>query len=348
MKWQSNPVVTSYECDLVNFEFFGNESVTCTEAKPDGSTDTIHYWALSLQLPWGSFIIHPMPDYEERLKEVKSSHGVEVTARGVVTFSKEEEQSQVQRRLDEICRIISFSRGTKVDWVNLRGLSKDELSTLSLRNCVTRPFSPWPLIHPNHPEDTRIFVESAYPNYTRLRDLYHLDIACEMYLDAKNETTYLESRALNAVALLDMLQSQYAETNDLTNIVSSAKSFFDYLKPRLTEVLNVYPQISQEDRAEILSKLPELNRRSYLSVMKKWLTSLDVPYADPELSKIRDSRHSLAHRLQFCSTDSREKTREYMRILGLLHRALLRLLHYSGNYIDFDLDATKIKVAALK
>jgi hypothetical protein len=305
-----------------------------------------HYLALNLAVPWGELTIHPRSDYEERLEGAKGGKRVEVTAEGWAIPHDLAEQ-ELEKHLEETCRILSLCRGTKVNWVNLEGVSaQGKRVNLCLLNCITRPFSIWPLILPNDQKDTAEFVKRAYPNYLKLRDEYNLDIACEMFLDAKNEAIYLQSRALIAVALLDFLQSQYAEKNDLTSIVSVSRHLLDYLRPKLTDILGSFG-CSEDDCKEILGKLPELNRRSYLSVMKKWLTSLKVPYTDEELSRVRDSRHSLAHSLQFCGTNDGDKIREYMRILGLLHRTLLRLLDYSGNYVDFDLDLRRIKVASL-
>jgi len=140
-----------------------------------------------------------------------------------------------------------------------------------LKNSITWPFSSLTLIDCRNPHDTPTFIEKVYPYYLKFRDTYNLDIAIEQCLDAKRETAYLETRGLAAVALIDSLQQLYASGHRLTEIVKG----FSKRKYRLREYLknfitSTFPDIQSGELGEVLQKVPELNRRSFLNLLKEW------------------------------------------------------------------------------
>jgi hypothetical protein len=66
-----------------------------------------------------------------------------------------------------------------------------------------------PLIDSQNRNETATFIKQIYPSYISLKDKYSLEKGIEVYLDAKREGTYLETRALVAAVLLDFLTRRY-------------------------------------------------------------------------------------------------------------------------------------------
>ncbi len=328
-----------FKFSLVNFEFLGNEPAV-RYLKKGSQTVEEHYLSLKLALPWGKVNIHPVSNSTQVLNRIKAQKGIAVTSEAIVSTLPRSNFTETVARLEELCRLLSLSRGTKINWVNAESLdSGGNLTPVVLKNSITWPFSSLTLIDYRNPNDTMTFIEKVYPAYLKYRDRYNLDIAIEQYLDAKRETAYLETRGLAAVALVDSLQQLYASGHGLTEIVNGFSKrkyrFREYLKNFIT---STFPNTQIGELNEVLQKIPELNRRSFLNLLKEWTSDLGLQIPDSELSAIRDTRNSLAHSMRFKSTASHGKVREYFRLINLINQVFLKLLEYQGYYINVNLE----------
>ncbi len=327
-----------YTFSVVNFEFVGD---TLVEKVVQNNTKQIEqsYSDLVLKAPWGTAVVKPIPGYDSIVKKLKAEKGISITCKIVAEPATNMELEELICKMDELCRLLSLSRGTKITWINVEEYTKDGITCgIILKNAVTWPFSSLPLIDPRERSDTPLFIEKAYPTYLTLHTLYNLDIAIEQYLDAKRATAYLETRALAAVALIDSLQQQCASCHELTEIVKDFGKQNVLLQDCLKNfVASAFPSIKQEEMTEILGKIPELNRRSFLNLLKKWMDSLGLQILDSELSAIKNTRNALAHRMCFKSSDGQEKVREYFRLINLIDQVFLKLLDYEGYFININL-----------
>jgi len=328
-----------FKFSLVNFEFLGNEPAV-RYLKRGSKTVEEHYQSLKLVLPWGEVSIHPVSNCTQILNRIKAQKGIAVTSEALVSAPPRSNFPETVARLEELCRLLSLSRGTKINWVNAESFdSGGDLTPVVLKNSITWPFSSLTLIDYRNPHDTLTFIEKVYPYYLKFRDTYNLDIAIEQCLDAKRETAYLETRGLAAVALIDSLQQLHASSHRLTEIVKGFSKrkyrFREYLKNLIT---STFPDIQSGELNEILQKMPELNRRSFLNLLKEWTSDIGLQIPDSELSAIRDTRNSLAHSMRFKATASHGKIREYFRLINLINEAFLKLLKYQGYYINVNLE----------
>lgn len=329
---------------VVNFEFMGNNIVK--KAIKDDSKQVVQFHTnLLLKTHWGIAVVNRVPDYDSIIKRVKAQKGIAVTCEIIAEPSVSMGLKELTPKIDEMCRLLSLSRGTKITWVNAEEyVGGGKTCGIILRNAVTWPFSSLPLIDPREPSDTPLFIEKVYPTYLKLRDVYNLDIAIEQCLDAKRETAYLETRALAAVALVDSLQQQHASGHELTEIVKEFGKQENGIRKCLESfITSAFPSIKEEQLDEIAGKIPELNRRSFLNLLKKWVDNLDLQIPASELSAIRDTRHSLAHRMCFKSCDELGKKREYFRLVNFINMVFLKLLGYQGYSIHVDLPTLAFK-----
>lgn len=334
-----------YRFSVVNFEFTGNHSAK--RIIQDGPKQVEHFYRnLELKTPWGIATVDPVPDYDDLIRRIKAQKGISVTCEVVAKPPVNMELGEVTSKTDELCRLLSLARGTKITWINAEECIEDEKAhRIILRNHVTWPFSSFPLIDPRNLQDTALFIEKVYPTYLKLRDSYNLDIAIEQYLDAKRETAYLETRALAAVSLLDFLQGQYASPRRLDKIVSNfckekRKQLRNHLKEYLVELL---PCIDGSALNEMVEKVSELNRRSYLNLLILWVRDLELDMSQDELSRVKDTRNSLVHGAKFLSGDSTGKIREYFRVIRLIDQVFLKLLGYDGHFVDVNLDTLRFE-----
>jgi hypothetical protein len=327
-----------YEFSVVNLEFLGNHPVQKTIIEDSRKTEHI-YLDLQLETPWGIAEIDRVADYDSVISKIKAQKGISVTCTLLVKPTVHMELKSVIAKVDELCKLLSLARGTKINWINAQSYTQaDKLCHTMLKNSIVWPFSHHSLIDPRNPNDTPFFIKKVYPAYLRRRDRYNLDIAIEQYLDAKRETAYLETRALAAVALIDSLQQQYASGHGLTEIVKGFGKQKNGVRECLKNfITSAFPNIKKRELDEILGKIPELNRRSFLNLLKKWMGDLGLQIPDSELSAIKDTRNSLAHRMCFKSSDKREKTREYFRLINLINQVFLKLLDYKGYFIHVNL-----------
>ena len=337
--WPRGQVHASYyKFRVVNFEFIGNHPAKRIIA--NGTKQVEHFYRdLELKTPWGIAVADPVPDYDDVVHKIKAQKGISVTCEVFARPSLSMELAEVTSKLDELCRLFSLARGTKITWINAEGYTEDgHLHQVILKTSVTWPFSHFAVIDTRNPEDIAVFIQKAYPAYLELRKLYNLDVAIDLYLDAKRETAYLETRALAAVVLLDFLQQRYASQHGFDQIIDDfggqkGKEFRDRLREL---ILSFFSNIYDDNLKEMLDKTPELNRRSYLNLLKLWTCHLGLKIPRHELSRVRDTRHALAHKGEFTSADPREKLREYYRVTNIIDQAFLKLLNYDGYFIHVD------------
>ncbi len=328
-----------YRFSLVNFEFLGNEGGERNLNKGKQTTKE-YYRVLKITLPWGEIAIHPLHNESEIIRRVKAQKGIAVTCEALVNVLSGANLADTIEKVDELCRLLSLARGTKINWISAESMTKDgKIKYVILKQSVTWPFSSLTLIDYRNPNDTPLFVEKAYPVYLRRRDSYNLDIAVEQYLDAKRETAYLETRGLAAVALIDSLQQLYASESGVAEIVKGFGKQNNKVREHLKIFMkSAFPDIKDEELQEMLQKVPELNRKSFLNLLKMWTHTLGLQIPDSELAAVRDTRNSLAHKMCFKSTDQVEKVREYFRLINIINQAFLKLLDYRGYFIHIDLN----------
>lgn len=338
--WLENKVrAKRYKFSVVNFEFLGNHPVQKAIRNDDRKIEHT-YLDLKLETPWGIAEIDPVADYDSVIPKLKAQKGISVTCTLLAKPTVHMEFKSVIAKVEELCKLLSLARGTKINWINAQSYTQDgQLCHTILKNSIAWPFSQYPLIDPRNPNDTPFFIKKVYPAYLRNRDSYNLDIAIEQYLDAKRETAYLETRGLAAAALIDSLQQLYASENDFVEIVKDFAQQKNIVRNGMKTLMkSTFPDIKVEELQEVLAKIPELNRRAFLNLLKEWTSDLGLHIPDSELSAIKDTRNSLAHEMRFKSTDNRGKVREYFRLINLTNQIFLKLLGYQGYYIHVDLE----------
>ena len=363
---EGSSVVRSVRFGITNFKF------VTTQVGKDENNRFVSWLPLILNDGKSviNFCMRPVPDYDKLIRRLQTLKTIEVTCEAVAYVSGEDAIPALEQAAEALCRILSVARGTKIQWVYRD--QYDEQGILLKRTHyehITKSFCPMAIIDARYEGrvETRDFIEGAYPVFLERRDPYKLDKGTiDAYLDAKSEDDYLETRAVKLAVALEKLKAVF-----LSQPESSSKEFvideslFDSIKPKMKsaigEVLNA-EGVGAAERGEIYPKLSGLNRRSFADLLKGFLQYIKLDVNPKDLQLFIQCRNKLVHTGEFycvaASPVERKKctplptpAEEYYFMVNFLDRIFLRLLAYSGNYVDYrtimtGLDKAKLCVAS--
>lgn len=288
---------------ITNFEFIGTE--------PTHRSDNSSYLTLPLDLRTDSrstkLLIKPLDLYEKIMKRVETLKSIDVSCEAITEILTDGNIAVVTEVVDDLCYILSVARGTKIQWVycdQYNGAGKLISRTHSSR--ITKPYCPLKIIHPvaGGGRETKTFIEQAYRVYVDKRESYRLSNGTiDAYLDAKAEADYLEMRGVKFAVAMEILKTVFRKS---MNIKGGA---FKSLTENLCNSIN-------------------------LSVSKQ------------EINLFVKCRNSLIHEGEFFCITAKPKQRkrfkalgtqieEYLFLVNFLDRVFLKLLGYSGPYIDW-------------
>jgi len=117
------------------------------------------------------------------------------------------------------------------------------------------------------------------------------------------------------------------------------------MKIAIGEILKA-ESVGPTERGEIYPKLTGLNRRSFADLLKGFLHYIKLDVNPKDLHLFIQCRNKLVHTGEFyclaASSAERKKcaplptpAEEYYFMVNFLDRIFLRLLSYSGNYVDY-------------
>ncbi len=331
---------------LNNFEFVGTEPFTRSGAQ-------FLALPLVLQCQEGSQEVRIVPceGYPQIVKRLHAQRGVEVTAELELLLDEEEELHPVMGSVMDWCRILSVARGTRVMPAYMRGYSaEDECLLESYSRMRISSYTPMPLIDDRWGDETKAFVESALKTYRKRREQFHLDTGpIDGYLDAKLEADHIEMRGVKLVVVMEMLVTKWLKYHDgraRRSILDSGKA--KELKNRLkngTVAFCSQHEVACESAEHLQSKLGSINDLPFRSKLEELLQFLDVPLSDEDVRMFVKSRNSLVHTGFYSSSKTKDKCKrplelssskhEFCFLLSFLDRVFLKLMNYSGPYIDW-------------
>jgi hypothetical protein len=239
-----------------------------------------------------------------------------------------------KEEVDDLCLLLSFSRGTTVGWIYSENVEEGRVVRTKLRAAKTSSLTGPPVIDPYW--DTGEFVRKTFPHFRELKDRFRLKAVLLSYLDAKKEDVYLETRALRAATTLDLLAGCFASVYEQEYIGGTSK--FKKVKAAVKASLENVKDLSPVELSELSEKLGELRRRSLKRLLTQLIKEFRVPPARPEreriLGRVVDTRNALVHRAKFRTPPPGSAYPEYCELIGLLDRIILRMLGYEGPFID--------------
>lgn len=323
---QKSNTFKSVRFGITNLEFFGNK----LREYPNGGGA----WdILSVNLGDKVIEIHEVQDHKAIMESVKAQRSIDVTCEAVMSISSIDDLDAAIPLIDTLCKLLSFARGMKINWIYYDCYDSDMGRLLSFhKNSIVWQYAGLPLIDPRNPHDTASFVKQSFSAYLSQRDDYGLDIAIETYLDAKRETGYLETRALRAVVVLEFLKSRYAKRGKIEFILRGChfKKVSRKIRLVLQQEFNSM-SLPRNILDEMKSRITELNRKSFRAILEAMFAELGISVTKDELGRFIKIRNSLIHKASFVTT---EYWQEYTFLIGTLDRIFSKILNYNGTFLD--------------
>ena len=344
---------------ITNFEFIGT--------RPTRASDNSFYLNLPLDLQSNSrstrLLIKPLDLNGKIMRRLRTLKSVDVSCEVIAEISADGDVAVVREVVDDLCYILSIARGTKIQWVYCDSYNAAEkLISREHSSRITKPYCPLPIIHPvsSGGKETKTFIEQVYKTYVAKRESYNLSKGTiDAYLDAKAEGDYLEMRGIKLVVAMEMLKAVVLELpyTFVEEYVITEQKFMELAHTLCTAVDDVLQKenIDKDSRKAICNdkKVLELNRRSFAHFLKKLCRHIGLKVKETEIRQFVEFRNKLVHRGRFYWTiatqEEREKYKplpsrsyEYFFLVNFLDRVFLKLLGYSGPYIDWRIPGNPI------
>jgi len=331
--------------------------VVCTA---NSGKDKLNFFLTNVALPPRS--LHPslpvdrvslmrFPNYDKIMPKLQVCKDIQVTAELCCEISPDTKINHVIDSVDALCAVLSIARGTRVQWVLWEQLDKDgNLVHRSHHSKITKNYCGLNLIDPNQLEDNQSFLDVALPAYQDTKNHYALNQrTIGAYLDAKAEGDFLELRGAKLAVAMELLRTSLLEDPESkmeTNILE--ENHFEKLSPKIGSAIRdaCGCNVSSNDKNAICAKIPGLNRRSFSNHLRKLTRSLGLPIPINDQRLFISCRNKLVHEgAYYCKAATpieRESVRalespvqEYFFLVHFLDRIFLRLLGYSGPYLDW-------------
>lgn len=298
-------------------------------------------------------VIRRLQNYSRTMVGLQTLRHTDVTCEVAVQLSPDSDLDALDEFVADLCYVLSVARGTKVSWLYRTVVTNQSQIVSREHNWhITRPYGSWAVIEPGLRGDTDIFLQQAIGGYLARKEQYRLDRGTiDAYLDAKSESDFLQSRGAKLAVALELLKAAMIEAEG-----GAIKEFilpeaeFDALAPELAQRVDDFlkeKQIKREHRQPLADerKLKGLNRRSFRALLTTLNKRLGLSLVGNELEDFIASRNSLVHTGRFlCEREGfgepterqgRSVTEEYCFLLHVLDRVFLKLLGYSGPYLDW-------------
>ena len=191
---------------ITNFEFSGTEGCTISDGK---KLRLSNFCILPINIEGATNLsIRKLKDYDKIMRRLSTLKNIDVTCEIEATLSEDNCIDKLKEIIDNLSYLLSVARGTKIQWIyyNLYN-NEGKLISRTHFSRITRPYCPLPVIDPSIEgrNETKDFIENAYPIYLKKREAYNLDHGfIDVYLEGKAEDNFLQTRGVKlAVAIVE-------------------------------------------------------------------------------------------------------------------------------------------------
>ncbi|MBC8492460.1 MAG: hypothetical protein H8D43_01640 [Chloroflexi bacterium] len=289
--------------------------------------------------------INKVDGYSNVIEFLKTHRGIEVTCEAFVRLKDAEVTDRLLSTMRDICVLLSFASGTRVNWVyhDIMIAPKMPARSYLFGDAITLPFSTHRLIARSQ-RTLAQFVNNTFDVYRAKKEDYGLYSVLAMYLVAKIPHLFVGSRILLINQALEALKSSMTpeymldeakldeELKALTGGIKKTwlKSFPELRKSETKSTLDA---ITSRERVKGLARL------SYPRGLKNVVESLQFPREHEKelkdrINKLIAVRNVLTHdALTYEKTDV-EAYQDFTRFINLTDVILLKILEYKGEYLD--------------
>jgi hypothetical protein len=339
---------------ITNFEFFGTETVETR----DSTTEIYSRSAMDLVLEGETIRIEQVNKYGEIVKYIKSSKNSRVTCQLVMKLP-EDGLEKGKEIANSLCYLMSIVRGTKIAWIYINIFCGDKIISKIHMHGITKRYSSIPLFDETWDagKTVRDFLQDSYGTYKARCDSYQLNRGTiDAYLDAKAQGDFLEIRGAKLAVAMEMLKSAFINAEDsvetpptkthVGEYIIDKTEFDDIHRRGIQKLLKTYFKehgIKSDLRSKIYRNIQCINRTSFEDLLICLWEEIGLDINEQDICLFINSRNALIHQGKFyCKSkgsDSKymplpNQIEEYHFIVNILDKTILRLVGYSGSYIN--------------
>lgn len=276
-------------------------------------------------------------DYEPRLARLRRYGGIVHTAWCDVRSAQGPTHlislAEAQEFMDRLVNPLSLALGTLVSWHHLTARDYfDQMTDIVHRSSIARPFSNLVVGRGWHVDAAAMVGAWFGADDGRVFPPEQLAIYIRQHLDACAHETFLETRALSAATLLDVMTGRYAQLTGTEDAVSP-EHWQAVVLPGLHQALAGIPRLTQDQVGQIKASLEHQYRRSFKRKLKQLLDDLGMTPAinSKRRTAATNARNALVHYGRFHATDRGRQTAEFFNLLLLSRSSLLRLAGFPSD-----------------
>jgi hypothetical protein len=289
--------------------------------------------------PFGEFIISPVQNSNEILKEIKASEIYDVTSHISFTFTSSKENlektiSEIFDYLEGVMVLLSFAQGVFINYIYYNLYMKDaegfKLYKSVHRSAKTKGSTSEELIGILHIQN---FLESVLPTFTKdFQEQTGVGDAIEWYLESIRPSV-IESKFIQACIAIELLNNRFKDNMSKNNGKILSKKQFKELNKEIKSVIS--KQISDKSKCmELYPKIQELNRPTLKNSLRDMYYYYGVGYSNLfQEFEFVTIRNQIVH-TGLSKDDSKDLFENCEKLVALLQRTLLGMLNYTGEFID--------------
>ncbi|MAS37122.1 MAG: hypothetical protein CL610_24190 [Anaerolineaceae bacterium] len=150
-----------------------------------------------------SIIIRQVNNYDERISEIKETHGTAVTAEIVLETTHEAFVKSLEL-VSTLCHLLSVARGKRINWIYYEVFIDDQKVYTEHQPRIVGRYEGTEVIDNMPPQNTVQFLEECYSHYVRLDHAFKFQNVANFYT-AVRSGGFTENRCLTAFALAEYL-----------------------------------------------------------------------------------------------------------------------------------------------
>jgi hypothetical protein len=320
---------------LTNLTLLGTEAYALHNS--DGSTFE------GLQTSWVlddfSISIRRTRDYEDIVRSLKSTHGVDVTCEAIVSASSVQQEDAVLQAVDNLCVLLTLARGCRVEWLSYSIVAPngEVLKSYHRGDAITKPFGTLELISHDPPEDTLQFISKTYTMLSAQGKLWQFRAAVNLYTDAKSDQDFFELRGLKMVIIMEHLKGCYLRQHGKTHILKP--KIFDGVKGSLVNVVRwtlsaLFPEAGEDQLDMMANHAQAFNWYPFRRAISDLCASTGLDFNSSDRGRFVNIRNELVHRVEYNPRHG-DSWAQYCFLMTFVGKVLLAILDYDGYYYDW-------------
>ena len=262
---------------------------------------------ITLEIGELTLTVAPIGDYLEVAGSIMAVRGIAPTAQVLIKASDASNRSlqHFGDLMDDLVSVFRLATGNGVDWYYGEAFEVGTETVVERfhKDAVTGPFSR--VVRYRQPRsgwvgvpklNLKALAESFLGDDKKPFDRNTLMKLINYFVNACDETSYLEARGLLASTLLDLIVLKYAREMKADNIVEE-KEFKSQVLPTLEKAIeNVsLPEPAKKLRASAMNQLRGAYRQSFRRRLNLLTKELNLPLDKKNLSRAVNIRNELVH-----------------------------------------------------